>query len=95
MECFAKIVYSLKPLTIFEKRSIRDVWQDYEYALCWCVLLFFALIVLMLFTFSKFYMKTDRELDRILGESKAIKLNMKRLVEWILPNIQWVILWFL
>ena len=31
MEHFAKIVNGLKPLTIFAKRSILDVWHGCEY----------------------------------------------------------------
>ena len=31
MENFAKIVNGWKPLTIFAKHSILDVWQDSEY----------------------------------------------------------------
>ena len=32
MECFVEIVNGLKPLTIFAKRSILNVWQGSEYA---------------------------------------------------------------
>ena len=32
MELFAKIVNSWKPLSIFAKSSILDVWQDSEYS---------------------------------------------------------------
>ena len=32
MECFAKIVNSFGPSTIFAKRPILDVWQGSEYA---------------------------------------------------------------
>ena len=32
MEVFAKIVDDLKPLTIFTKHYILDVWQGFEYA---------------------------------------------------------------
>ena len=31
MDRFAKIVNSYKPLTIFAKRSILDIWQGSEY----------------------------------------------------------------
>ena len=31
IECFAKIVKGWSPLTIFEKPSILDVWQDFIY----------------------------------------------------------------
>ena len=42
----------------------------------------------MLFTFCKSYMKTDRKLDGFLGESKVTNYNMRKLVEWVLSNIQ-------
>ena len=32
MECWAKRINGLKPLTIFAKGSILDVWQGSEYA---------------------------------------------------------------
>ena len=32
MERFVKIVNNFKPLTIFGKRSILDIWEDCEYA---------------------------------------------------------------
>ena len=45
----------------------------------------------MLLTFCKSYMKTDRKLDGFLGESKVTNYNMRKLVEWVLSNIQGVI----
>ena len=40
MEGFGKIVNGWKPLTIFVKRSILNVWQGFEYAseLVWNVI---------------------------------------------------------
>ena len=35
MEFFAKIIYGLKPLTIFAKNSILDIWQDSQYSIGW------------------------------------------------------------
>ena len=75
MERFAKIVYGLKLsilITIFEKRSVWDIWQDSKYSLCTGFLIVFCLL-LMLYTFCRFYMKTDGKLDGILGKSKAVK----------------------